>query len=81
MKRQLILEQWNEFSKLIPKNAPEVQRKEMKRAFYFGAQSILFKVIAVLAPESEPTQEDIQIMVDLDQELQEFAKRLNQGLE
>lgn len=78
MTRQLMLEVWNEFSKIIPKDAPEVQRRHMKIAFYAGAQAIFFKVIASIAPESEPTQVE-EIMENLDQELKDFMRHLANG--
>ncbi len=56
-----------------------MQRQEMRRAFYAGAQGILFGVVAMLAPDSEPTLEDIQHMEDLHQELQDFGKLIQQG--
>lgn len=80
MKRQLMAEQWDQFARTVmPKDAPQDQRREMRRAFYAGAQSILFRVIESFAPESEPTAEDLQIMEDLHNELQEFGKLIQQG--
>lgn len=80
-KRLLMAEQWNEFSRnILPKNCSEIQRKEMKRAFYAGAQSILFRIIAAFATETEPTDADIQIMlIYIFQELQDFAKLVKEG--
>lgn len=80
MKRQLMAEQWDEFSgKVLPKPCSEIQKREMRRAFYAGAQSILFRVIQSFAPETEPTEEDLQIMEDLHDELQNFAKAIGEG--
>lgn len=80
MKRQLMAEQWDQFARsVMPKDAPESQRREMRRAFYAGAQSILFRVIESFAPEAEPTADDLQIMEDLHNELQEFGKLIQQG--
>ncbi len=79
MKKRLMAEQWTLFEKIISKDAPAIQRKEMKRAFYAGAQCILFRVIQAFAPETEPTAEDIQIMEDVHQELQEFAQQVQRG--
>lgn len=80
MKRQLMAEQWNEFArKVIPKDASPVQRQEMRRAFYAGAQSILFRVISAFAPETEPTEADLQIMSDVNQELEDFAQAVKEG--
>lgn len=73
-------EQWDQFARsVLPINAPATQRREMRRVFYAGAQSILFRVIDSFAPESEPTAEDLQIMGNLHQELQDFAQSVEQG--
>jgi hypothetical protein len=80
MKRQLMGEQWDEFArKILPPNCPNTQRIEMRRAFYAGAQAILFRVIVAFAPEAEPTAADLQVMDDLDQELQDFGKMIQEG--
>lgn len=80
MKRLLMAEQWDQFSRsVLPPDAPQDQRREMRRAFYAGAQGVLFRVIEKFAPESEPTEEDLQIMQDVHEELQEFAKLVAQG--
>ena len=50
----------------------------MRRAFYAGAESILFRVIQSFAPESEPTDADLKIMEDLDQELKDFARAVKE---
>ena len=80
MKRQLMAEQWDQFSRsVLPRDAPQVQRTEMRRAFYAGAQSILFRVIQALTPESEPTDKDVDLLQDVHDELKEFAKLVEQG--
>ncbi len=80
MKRQLMAEQWDQFARaVLPPNAPAVQRQEMRRAFYAGAQGILFKVIQSFAPESEPTDADLQVMTDLERELSDFAELVKAG--
>jgi len=80
VKRQLMAEQWSEFAgKVLPPNCSTVQSQEMRRAFYAGAQAILFKVIAAFAPETEPTEADIQMMEDVNQELQDFAQAVKDG--
>ena len=80
MKRQLMAEQWDQFARgVMTEGASAFQRREMRRAFYAGAQAILFRVIEVFAPESEPTAADLQIMQDVHDELQVFAKSVTEG--
>jgi len=81
VKRQLMAEQWNQFSRsVLPLATSPLQRREMRRAFYAGAQAILFRVIAALGTESEPTAEDLRIMQDVSDELEEFARQVKAGL-
>ncbi len=80
MKRQLMAEQWDSFARaVLPKDAPAVKRQEMRRAFSAGAQGILYGVIAALAPECEPTDEDLQMMANLEIELSAFAESVKKG--
>lgn len=70
MKRQLMKEVWNEFAqKCVPRNASGEQRKQLRKAFYAGAHQIFFRVMDGFAPESEPTEEDLQMVTDLYNEL------------
>jgi hypothetical protein len=65
MKRQLMKEVWNEFaSKYVPRNATANCVSTCAKASYAGAHQILFRVIEGLAPESEHTNEDLQLMQD-----------------
>jgi hypothetical protein len=79
-KRLLMAEQWDQFARaVLQPGTSAIQRQEMRRAFYAGAESILFRVIQSFAPESEPTEADLQIMEDLDQELKDFAQAVKDG--
>jgi len=80
VKRQLMAEQWSEFArKVLPPNCGPMQRQEMRRAFYAGAEAILFRVIQSFAPEDEPTEADLRTMQDLNDELKEFARAVKEG--
>ena len=79
MKRLLMAEQWDQFSRLLLASASPIQKREMRRAFYAGGQAIMFKIIASLAPESEPTADDLTMMDDLQQELNAFAEAVKAG--
>lgn len=79
-RRQLMAEQWKRFARnVIAKDAPEVQKREMRRAFYAGAQAILFKVIESFALETEPTVEDLQLIQDVRDELESFGRSVAEG--
>ena len=79
-KRMLMAEEWDKYARgVLPLNAPLVQKQETRRAFYAGAHSILFRVIDAFAPETEPTDADLQIMENLHQELLDFAAAVKAG--
>ncbi len=78
--RMLMAEEWDKYARsVLPAGASPVQKKETRRAFYAGAQSILFRVIESFAPETEPTDADLRIMENLHQELQDFAALVKAG--
>jgi len=80
MKRRLMAEKWNVFARLtIPADAPKLYRDLLRRAYYCGAQDIMFGVIQAFAPETEPTPADLQIMDDLSRELSDFAEDVKAG--
>jgi hypothetical protein len=80
VKRMLMAEQWDKFARAVmPAGVSPLQKQEMRRAFYAGAESILFRVIMAFAPETDPTAGDLQIMTDLHQELTDFAELVKQG--
>jgi hypothetical protein len=76
MKRLLMKECWNDFAqKCVPRNASGEQRRQLRKAFYAGAHQILFRVVDGLAPENEPTDEDLKMMNDVYNELRaEFGE-------
>lgn len=80
MKRLLMAEQWDQFARRVfTPETPAIQRIEMRRAFYAGAQAILFGVIAAFAPDTEPTAEDLTVMDDLQRELNDFVEAVQKG--
>ena len=80
MKRLLMAEQWDQFARaVLPRDAGATQRQEMRRAFYAGAQACMFGVIAAFAPESEPTEQDLEVMHNLSRELSDFAEAVKAG--
>ena len=66
-------------AKVIPAGAGEVQVEESRRAFYAGAASLYGVVMNMLDPVLETTENDVQRMEDLQNELLEFGA-IQQGL-
>jgi hypothetical protein len=80
MNRMLLAAEWDNFARhVLPPSCSAVQRQEMRRAFYAGAESILFRVIQSFAPEAEPTEADLMLMSDVNQELIDFAAAVKAG--
>jgi hypothetical protein len=76
----LLAAEWDKFAQhVLPPTCSAVQRTEMRRAFYAGAESILFRVIQGFTPEAEPTEDDLQLMTDVNQELVDFAAAVKAG--
>lgn len=71
----MIARSWASFEKIaMPHDAPQIQREEMRKAFFAGA-SILFEIITRAADDGsdEPTAADLAIMDGLDRELRAFG--------
>ena len=81
MKRQPMAEQWDSFARaVLPEGCPAVQRQEMRRAFYAGAEALLHGVLQVLSAEGEEaTAEDLDAMANLEKELSEFVELVKKG--
>lgn len=61
--------------------APPIQVREMKRAWYSGAATMMSVVTNGLDADKEPTELDIAFMESIQRELEIFANRLGVGLE
>ena len=72
---------WESFSKdVIPEDAPEVQRKEMKRSFYAGCYTVL-QITYGIGDEAVSEEAGIQMLETLHQESRIFLDRIGRGLE
>lgn len=66
---------WEVFDRFIlAPDAPTIQREEMRKAFFAGAQHVYFCLCAGLDPDEEPTTDDMKRMELLEAELTEFAE-------
>ncbi len=81
MKRLLMAEGWNLFASVaFPKNCSAIQRKEMRRAFYAGANALLSIIITHLLGDSAANEGDQErLMKSIDDELREFASEVMKG--
>jgi hypothetical protein len=72
--RKTLFEEWFTFaSSVIPERAPDIQRTEMRRAWYAGAAALFALITEGLDPEAEPTDADVAYMENLKVELEKFA--------
>jgi hypothetical protein len=61
---------------VVPKDAPEVQVDEMRKAFFMGAEHLFSSIISILDPGAEPTEKDLDRMTLIYKELEAFRKEV-----
>lgn len=70
----VIMKCWNEFArKVVPANAPELQVKEMRMAFFAGATALFYELMTTLDPDEEPTNADMRRLAEINREIDAFA--------
>jgi hypothetical protein len=71
---------WTSFEQSVfsPEIGP-VQRREMRRAFYSGAEELFSTIMAMLEPGEDATDADLTRMSDLHDELERFKEDLQGG--
>ena len=80
MKRLLVSELWNDFARrVLPKDAPVIQRQEMRRAFYAGCDAFMKAVEKALDPGTQETDADLALMMGVSDELAQFARDVVAG--
>ena len=78
--RKLMAKLWESFSvAILPKGCGRIQRWEMRRAFYAGAQSILTEIMGILTDGTEPTEADLEIMHGIQEEFDDFVSDMLNG--
>ena len=63
---------WAAFELMTLQNASELQKREMRTAFFAGAQHLWSSIFAVMDSDREPTEEDMRRMSLIDAELRKF---------
>lgn len=75
-----IQEEFNSYRKaVIPREASDVQVRECRRAFYAGALALLTR-IQMGASKQGDSDADLALMVEIQEELQDFKKRVLSGV-
>lgn len=75
-----IAEQWESFQReVLPPDCSLVQRREMRRAFYAGARCLLSAIMRGLDPGTEPTEDDIARMEEIEMEFKQYELDLKGG--
>jgi hypothetical protein len=57
---------------VIQPDASELQLKEMRMAFFAGAQHLFSSIMTILEPGAEPTDKDLERLDLIDKELRAF---------
>lgn len=71
---------WQTFEKMVvPAGAGDIQRREMRLAFFAGAQHLFACIMGGLDPDAEPTVRDLDRMSKLADELKRFGSQFMQG--
>jgi len=65
---------------VISADAPEIQVRECRRAFYAGAQGFFAGVLCGFDDDHEPTEDDLLLMDNVHRELLDFAADVVKGL-
>ncbi len=80
--RRRIAELWGSYKReVLPRNAPDVQVVECRRAFYAGCQGLLGTIMRELTDGPDEQEPDLKMMQDIDRELKEFAVRCGTAAE
>jgi hypothetical protein len=78
--KKTLAQEYAEFAAgVIPKDAPQVQQVEMRRAFYAGASSMFYLMTGQLDKDKEPTDDDVLYVESLSKEIEQFARNLSDG--
>lgn len=60
-------------------DAPAIQQREMKRAYYAGAAAFYGELMEMLTPGHDATNKDIASLADLLAELHQFNEQVKRG--
>lgn len=79
-RRNRILEEWNGFKRMVyTQGMTTEQEKQLKMAFFGGASAAKHVMMRDLAPGEEPTEADLDILRDMQDELNAYAEAVKAG--
>lgn len=61
----------------IPADAPDIQLRECRQAFFAGAAVLLKSIMATLDPGTEPSDTDLLRMASIQAEVDAFGQELD----
>lgn len=68
---------WTSFQHVaIPKAAPKEQHRDMRLAFFAGAQHLFASILMILEPGEEASEKDLNRMTLIHEELEAFTAEL-----
>jgi hypothetical protein len=74
---RLIEAGWVMFRALtVHPDAPQIQLDEMRYAFMAGAEHLFSSIIGMLDPDEDPSQNDLERMYKIDNELEVYRKEM-----
>lgn len=80
MEQKILDTAWRSFAEqVVPLQASDRQRREMRRVFMAGAQALMDGILKMLEPGHEPTEGDLFMMGSVATELSDFARDVMQG--
>lgn len=79
MSKQLIEDEWNDFSLKCLANITHQQFIDLRRTFFGGASALYHLMMTHLDSGDEPTEQDLQMMRDLRDEIRAFNDRVKAG--
>jgi hypothetical protein len=79
---KLLAAGWENYrSRVLSQSASEEHFRQCRRSFYAGAHFLLCDVFCRLDPAEDPTEDDLTMVEDLQEELIEFAVSVVSGRE
>lgn len=82
MAKRLIEHSWQGFKKMALADVTnEVQITEMRKAFFAGATVLFYALVRGVSEGPEPTEQDEQMLSNIEAELSEFSSQLYKELD